>query len=86
MMITGMCGKRALTLDSRVRPDSPGMRMSESSTRGAWEVPSSAASTSPATEALVRNLFPRQGLLQHPADRAVVINYPDCIHVIHAHK
>ena len=48
MMMTGMCGKRALIFESSDSPDSPGMRMSDTSTRGGGPASSSAASTSAA--------------------------------------
>ena len=44
MMITGICGWRSFILLSSARPDSPGMRMSETSTCGS--LTASACSTS----------------------------------------
>ncbi len=46
MMITGSCGWAAFTFCSRSRPDSPGMRMSESITAGGWLVCSRVSSAS----------------------------------------
>ena len=55
MMMTGTSGKRCLTLVSSASPDSPGMRMSDTSTCGrlCW----SACSISSA-DAKVRNAMP----------------------------
>ena len=46
MMMTGNCGWPAFTFCNRSRPDSPGMRMSDSSTAGGCGVRSSSASAS----------------------------------------
>ena len=57
--MTGMCGKRALTLESSDKPDSPGIRISDTSTCGGCVVPSSAASTSAAAPKLLYGISSR---------------------------
>jgi hypothetical protein len=59
MMMTGMCGKRALILESSDSPDSPGIRISDTSTRGGGPAPSRAASTSAAEPKLLYGISSR---------------------------
>jgi hypothetical protein len=59
MMITGMPGKRVLTFCSNDNPDSPGMRMSETSTCGGGAPASSVARASAAEPKLLKAISSR---------------------------
>ena len=79
MMITGTLEKRSFAFCRSSSPDSPGMRMSLTTTCG---VSSSSALERFARrrESLVRDVLARERLLENPAYRAVVIDDPDRIH------
>ena len=69
-----------MTLLSSTRPDSPGMRMSDTSTCG-WLTPKRLQHFVRGGERLERNSFARERLLEDPADRPVVVDDPDVLHV-----
>ena len=76
MMMIGICGCRSFTSASSCRPDSPGIRMSETSTCGSLTCERLQHFVR-GGERLVRNALARERLLEHPADRAIVVDDPD---------
>jgi hypothetical protein len=80
MMMTGSDGKRVLTSCSSSSPDWPGMRMSDISTCGGSTPVELRNGLARRGEALEGDALAGQGLFQHPADGAIVVDDPDGFH------
>ena len=74
MMMTGRWRMRCLCISAAAPgPESPGMRMSLTTTCGVSAVERAASASCADEKVLNAMFFARERLLEHPADRAVVV-------------